>query len=78
MEDNILEVQALDDGRLLLGFQNSGLMVWEPGDAKGRRLTDRDGLPGTRIGRISQDHMHDPPMLFVPTDGGLAVFRNLP
>ena len=77
-EYNILEVQALADGRLVFGFPNSGLLVWEPGESKGRRITQRDGLPGERIGRMSQDRMHDPPLLLVPTDGGLAVFRNLP
>jgi len=78
IEDNILEVQALDDGRLLFGFAGSGLMAWEPGEKKGRRITQRDGLPGERIGRISQDRMHEPPLLLVPTDGGLAVFRSIP
>ena len=77
-EYNILEVQALADGRLVFGFPSSGLLVWEPGEPKGRRLTQRDGLPGERIGRISQDHMHDPPLLLVPTDGGLVIFRNVP
>jgi len=77
IEYNILEVQALADGRLVFGFPSSGLLVWNPGDDKGRRITQRDGLPGERIGRMSQDRMHDPPLLLVPTDGGLAVFRDL-
>jgi hypothetical protein len=75
---NILEVQALPDGRLVFGFPGSGLLVWEPGDPKGHRITQREGLPGERIGRMSQDMLHDPPLLLVPTDGGLALFRNLP
>jgi hypothetical protein len=78
VEYNILEVQALADGRLVFGFPNSGLLVWEPGEPKGRRITQRDGLPGERIGRMSQDQMHDPPLLLVPTDGGLAIFRTVP
>ena len=78
LEYNILEVQSLADGRLVFGFPSTGLLLWQPGEAKGRRITQRDGLPGERIGRISQDKMHDPPLLLVPTDGGLAVFRNLP
>jgi len=44
----------------------------------GTRLTLRDGLPGEQIRRISFDKMHDPPILFVPTDGGLAAFRQVP
>lgn len=78
IEYNILEIQALNDGRLVLGFPNSGLLVWTPGDAAGHRLTVRDGLPGEQIGRMSQDRMHDPPILFVPTEGGLAAFRQVP
>ena len=31
-----LEVQALDEGSLLFGFANSGLMTREPGEKKGR------------------------------------------
>ena len=71
-------MQALADGRLVFGFPGSGLLIWEPGEPKGRRITHGDGLPGEQIGRMSQDHMHDPPLLLVPTDGGLAVFRSIP
>jgi len=78
IEYNILELQALPDGHLVLGFPSSGLLVWDPGDVKGHRITQRDGLPGERIGRMSQDRMHDPPLLLVPTDGGLAIFRGVP
>jgi hypothetical protein len=78
IEYNILELHALPDGRLVLGFPNSGLLVWTPGDARGHRLTVRDGLPGEQIRRISLDRMHNPPILFVPTDGGLAAFRQVP
>jgi hypothetical protein len=78
IDDNILEMQTLPDGRLLFGFPWSGLLVWEPGAPKGRRITQREGLPGEGIGRISQDLMHDPPLLLVPTDGGLAIFRGIP
>jgi hypothetical protein len=78
IEYNILELQALPDGRLVLGFPTSGLLVWKPGDSKGHRVTVSDGLPGEQIGRMSLDRMHDPPILFVPTDGGLAAFRSVP
>jgi hypothetical protein len=78
LEYNVLEVQALADGRLVFGFPDSGLLVWEPGAPQGHRVTQRDGLPGERVGRMSQDRLHDPPLLLVPTDGGLAIFRALP
>jgi len=78
IEYNILEIQALDDGRLVLGFPTSGLLVWTPGDVKGHRLTVAEGLPGQKIGRMTTDRMHSPPLLMVPTDGGLAVFRDVP
>jgi hypothetical protein len=77
-EYNILEIQALNDGRIVLGFPNSGLLVYTPGDAKGHRITSAQGLPGEQIGRMSQDKLHDPPILFVPTNGGLAAFRSVP
>lgn len=78
IEYNTLELQALDDGRLVLGFPSSGLLVWMPGDAKGHRLTVSEGLPGQHIGRMSTDRMHAPPLLLVPTEGGLALFRDVP
>ncbi len=71
-------LQALPDGRLVLGFPTSGLLVWKPGDSRGHRLTVSDGLPGENIRRMQQDLMHDPPLLLVPTEGGLAVFRQVP
>jgi hypothetical protein len=78
LEYNILELQALPDDRLVLGFPTTGLLVWKPGDARGRRLTVSDGLPSEDIRRMQQDLMHDPPLLLVPTAGGLAVFRQVP
>jgi hypothetical protein len=78
VEFNILELQALPDGRLVMGFPTSGLLVWNPGDDQGHRITTKDGLPGERIGRMSLDRMHDPAILLVPTDGGLAAFRAVP
>jgi hypothetical protein len=35
-------------------------------------------LPGEQIRRVSLDLMHQPPLLMVPTDGGLAVLRDVP
>ena len=77
-DHNVLELVALPDGRLVLGFPDSGLLVWRPGEAKGHRLTTTDGLPGNRIGRMYLDRMVEPPALYVPTEGGLAVFRAIP
>ena len=75
---NVLEMVALPDDRLVLGFPTSGLLVWRPGDAKGHRLTVSDGLPGERIGRLHLDRLHDPAILLVPTDGGLLLMRAVP
>ena len=77
IEYNILELIALPDGRLVLGFPSSGLLTWKPGSPTGRRLTTSDGLPGESIGRLYLDTMVSPAALYVPTDGGLAVFRSL-
>ena len=68
----------MPDGRLVLGFPSTGLLVWKPGEARGHRLTVRDGLPGEAIGRMSLDRMVSPPALYVPTEGGLAVYRQVP
>ena len=78
IENNILELQALPDGRLVLGFPSTGLVVWRPGDPKGHRITQREGLPGESVGRISLDQMVSPAALYVPVEGGLAVFRAVP
>jgi hypothetical protein len=77
LEGNILELVGWED-RLVFGFPNTGLLLWKPGDAKGKRLGIGQGLPGEQIGRLYLDRMTDPPALYVPTEGGLAVFRSLP
>ena len=76
-EYNILELVAWDD-TLVLGFPSTGLLVWKPGQPRGKRMGLAEGLPGEAIGRLSFDRMVDPPQLFVPTEGGLAVLRALP
>ena len=76
-EYNVLEMVAWND-KLVLGFPSTGLLVWKPGDARGKRMGIAEGLPGQAIGRIYLDRMVDPPQLLVPTEGGLAVLRSLP
>jgi hypothetical protein len=76
-EYNVLEMVAWED-KLVLGFPSTGLLVWRPGEPRGKRLGIKDGLPGEAIGRMSLDRMVDPPQLLVPTEGGLAVLRKLP
>ena len=77
LEGNILELVGWED-ELVFGFPNTGLLIWKPGDAKGKRIGIPQGLPGEQIGRLYLDRMTDPPALYVPTEGGLAVFRSLP
>jgi hypothetical protein len=76
-EYNILELVGWDD-ELVFGFPSTGLLVWKPGTAQGKRLGIAEGLPGEQIGRMSLDRMVDPPQLLVPTERGLAVIRSLP
>jgi hypothetical protein len=76
-EYNVLEMVAWGD-KLVLGFPSTGLLVWKPGDARGKRMGFGEGLPGQAIGRMYIDRMVDPPQLLVPTEGGLAVVRALP
>jgi hypothetical protein len=77
LEYNILELAGWED-KLVLGFPSSGLLVWKPGTAQGKRMGIAQGLPGEQIRRMSIDRMVDPPQLFVPTESGLAVLRSLP
>ncbi|MFL5359828.1 MAG: hypothetical protein ACJ78U_02585 [Myxococcales bacterium] len=77
LEGNILELVGWED-RLVFGFPNTGLLIWKPGEAKGQRFGIPQGLPGEQIGRLYLDRMTDPPALYVPTEGGLAVLRSLP
>lgn len=77
LEGNILELVGWED-KLVFGFPSTGLLIWKPGDAKGVRFGIPQGLPGEQIGRLYLDRMTDPPQLFVPTEGGLAVLRSLP
>ena len=76
-EYNVLEMVAWND-KLILGFPSTGLLVWKPGEARGKRIGMTEGLPGQAIGRLYLDRMVDPPQLFVPTEGGVAVLRTLP
>jgi len=76
-EYNVLEMVAWKD-TLVLGFPSTGLLVWKPGDPRGKRMGFAEGLPGQAIGRMYIDRMVDPPALLVPTEGGLAVLRSLP
>jgi hypothetical protein len=76
-EYNVVEMVAWGD-KLVLGFPSTGLLVWKPGDARGKRMGFAEGLPGQAIGRMYIDRMVDPPQLLVPTEGGLAVLRALP
>jgi len=76
-EYNILEVQALADGRLVFGFPSSGLLVWEPGEPKRRRLTQRDGLRAKASGACPRTTCTT--HRCCSFDGrGLVIFRNVP
>jgi len=60
-----------------LRFPGSGLLIWEPGDPKGRRITHATDCPGADRAHVAGPHARSP-LLLVPTEGGLAVFRSIP
>jgi len=78
VEENVHDMLALPDGRLVLAGPNSGLTVWEPATGKSTSIRAGQGIPDDHVLRIQLDTMVDPPALQVATRGGAAVLRVLP
>jgi hypothetical protein len=77
-EENVRDMLALPDGRLVLAGPNTGLTVWEPATGKRTSIRAGQGIPDDHVLRIQLDTMVDPPALHVATRGGAAVLRVLP
>ena len=77
-EDNVKDMLALPDGRLVLAAPNTGLTIWDPKTRKHTPLRQGSGLPDDHIQRIELDTMVNPPALHVSTWGGAVVIRQIP
>ena len=77
-EQNVKDMLALPDGRLVLAAPNTGLTLWDPVTGKRSSIRVGQGIPDDGILRIQLDTMVDPPALQVATRGGATVLRVLP
>ena len=77
LENNVVDMVALPDGRLVLASQTTGLTFWD-GKKKHTSLRAGQGIPDDHIVRLELDTMVDPPVLHVATRGGAAALRVLP
>jgi hypothetical protein len=77
-ENDIRDMVALPDGRLVLAGANTGIVFWNP--QTGAHVAMRAGaeLPDDHVLRLKLDRMVDPPTLYVATYGGALALRRLP
>jgi len=77
-ENNVRDLVALPDGRLVLAFPNSGLAFWNPQTSDVKVLHMGQGLLDDHVTRLELDTRVSPPALYVSTDKGVTVLRKLP
>jgi hypothetical protein len=77
-ENDVRDLVALPDGRLVLAGPNSGLVFWNPQTRSRTSLRAGADLPDDHVLRLKLDRMVDPPTLYVATYGGAAALRQLP
>ncbi|HET9753183.1 MAG TPA: WD40 repeat domain-containing protein, partial [Myxococcales bacterium] len=78
LEENVADMLALPDGRLVLAGGTTGLVFWDPGTGEHVSLRAGHGIPDDHVIQLELDTMVDPPALHVATRGGAAVLRILP
>jgi hypothetical protein len=77
-EEDVADLVALPDGRLVLAGPNTGLVFYDPATGQKKPLRAGQGIPSDRVQRLELDTMTDPPTLYVSTAGGAAALRILP
>jgi len=78
VENDITDMVALPDGRLVLAGASSGLTFWDPKTGAHVSMRAGQGLPSDNVNRLELDRMVDPPALHVSTDGGATRIRVFP
>jgi hypothetical protein len=77
-ENDIRDMVALPDGRLVLAGPSSGLVFWNPQTGARTSLRAGTDLPDDHVLRLKLDRMVEPPTLYVATYSGAAALRRLP
>ena len=77
-ENNVQDLIALPDGRLVLAGAHSGLVFWDPISHAHQSVTAGSGLPDNDVNRLELDRMVTPPTLHVSTRTGATALRRLP
>ena len=77
-ENDIRDMVALPDGRLVLAGANTGLVFWNPQTGAHVSLRAGADLPDDHVFRLELDGMVNPPALYVATYGGALALRSMP
>ncbi|HTP28771.1 MAG TPA: WD40 repeat domain-containing protein [Anaeromyxobacteraceae bacterium] len=77
-EQDVQDMVALPDGRLVLAGANSGLVFFDPVTRAHSSLRAGQGIPDDRVVQLELDTMVTPPALHVSTVGGAATLRSFP
>jgi hypothetical protein len=77
-ENNVQDLIALPDGRLVLAGRHSGLVFWDPASRTHQTVRAGLGLADDDVYRLELDRMVSPPTLHVSTRLGATALRRLP
>lgn len=74
----VKDLAALPDGRIAIGFTNSGLLIYNPATGAKSWIRAGNGIADDHVQRMELDTMVNPPALNVATANGATVIRVLP
>lgn len=78
-EQNVKDLVALPDGRLVVAGPTTGLSLWNPATGAHHPMNAENGyLPDDQVQRLELDTMVSPPALHVATATGAATIRQFP
>jgi hypothetical protein len=76
--DDVQDLVALPDGRLVVASAYAGLVFWNPKTGERKAMRAGQGIPDDRVTQLELDTMVNPPALHVSTAGGAATIRVFP